>query len=65
MRPPTDEELETLPHVLLTSEEDWDPRVLNHNHSDDPDWHDAIPDAPPLFPLFDDVGNLCTPILAN
>eukprot|EP00977_Amphora_coffeiformis_P013370 scaffold3487_cov107-Amphora_coffeaeformis.AAC.2 len=28
MHPPTDEELEKFPHVFLTSDANWDPRIL-------------------------------------
>jgi hypothetical protein len=42
MRPYTDEEWETLPHVLWTSDEEWDPTVLNHEITDDDAWYDAI-----------------------
>ena len=30
MSPPTDEDLELFPHVILTSEGDWDPTVLDN-----------------------------------
>ena len=30
MHPPSDHELETLPHVVLTSDMDWDPSVLDN-----------------------------------
>ena len=30
MKPPTQHDLDTLPHVILTSDEDWDPTVLDH-----------------------------------
>eukprot|EP00977_Amphora_coffeiformis_P027069 scaffold32849_cov108-Amphora_coffeaeformis.AAC.1 len=29
MRPPTDEEMEKFPHVFLTSDANWDPRILD------------------------------------
>jgi hypothetical protein len=29
MRPPTDEELDSLPHVVLTADTDWDPATLD------------------------------------
>ena len=34
MRPPTDHELETLPHVFLTSDSPWDPSVLDEEYFD-------------------------------
>ncbi len=38
---PTDKDLETYPHVLLTSPHEWDPSVLDYTHPDvsaDPPW---------------------------
>ena len=32
--PPTDEDMEKYPHVLLTSPHEWDPSVLDHSHLD-------------------------------
>jgi hypothetical protein len=43
MRPFTDEEFEELPHVLWTSEDDWDPSSLDSVISDDPNWYEAEP----------------------
>ena len=31
MQPSTDEDLDTLPHVIVTSDETWDPTVLDHS----------------------------------
>ena len=39
IRPYTDEEFDQLPHVVLTSDAEWDPRVLDYAHKDD-DFHD-------------------------
>ena len=41
IRKPTDQEYKTLPHVILTSDVDWDPRVLDHQHNleDDNIWY--------------------------
>jgi hypothetical protein len=47
MRPFTDEEFEELPHILWTSEDDWDPTSLDSVISDDPNWYEAEP-SPPL-----------------
>ena len=44
MRPPTDEELETLPHVYLTSDSPWDPSVLDNEY--DEDFYDAVQEDP-------------------
>ena len=38
MRPFTDKEWDTLPHVQLTSDGEWDPRVLDHSISNDDEW---------------------------
>jgi hypothetical protein len=40
LRPPTDQELHDLPHVLLTSDQDWDPSTIdNEIHYTDQDWY--------------------------
>jgi hypothetical protein len=44
MRPFMDEEWETLPHVIWTSDEEWDPTVLDHEIADDEAWYDAVSD---------------------
>ena len=41
LRPFTDEEWTTLPHIVLTSDADWDPSVLDHRLSDDDKWYNA------------------------
>ncbi len=58
MRPFTDHEWDSLPHVFLTSELDWDPSVLDHSHEDE-QWFDAVSDleADPTTNLFDEFGN--------
>jgi hypothetical protein len=33
--PYTDQEFDTLPHVILTSKLEWDPSVLNHTFKED------------------------------
>ena len=43
IRPPTDEEVRTLPYTILTSGDPWDPRVLDRTLSDNPDWFSLIP----------------------
>jgi hypothetical protein len=59
MRPPTDTELGTLPHVIMTSDVDWDPSVLDYELTDDPDWKDIVPsyDLIGAHPDFDEFGN--------
>jgi hypothetical protein len=44
MRPYTDDEWETLPHVIWTSDEEWDPTVLDHEIADDETWYNAVSD---------------------
>jgi hypothetical protein len=59
MRPCTDAEWDTLPHVICTSDTDWDPTILDHTLNDDDDWYDAIEDLEedPSTNLFDEYGN--------
>ena len=38
VRPYTDEEWETLPHVFMMRMEDWDPEVLDFDPTDEADW---------------------------
>jgi hypothetical protein len=57
MRPYTDSEYETLPHVILTSDVDWDPRIMDFNIEDDDDWYDAISDNVNHSELFDAFGD--------
>ena len=42
MEPNTDEEFETLPHVVLTQGGEWDPTVLDCNLTDDEDWVNKV-----------------------
>ena len=42
--PPTDKEMEELPHVLLTPADTWDPKVLDHTLSDKEDWINTLKD---------------------
>ena len=48
MRPYTDHEWETLPHVVLTSDVNWDPTVLDNITSDTDTWFDAVSDLADL-----------------
>ena len=59
IRPYTDAEWDTLPHVFLTGETVWDPSVLDHTLTDDEQWADALSDleADPSTNLFDEFGN--------
>ena len=42
MRPYTDVEWNTLPHVVFTSDVNWDPSSIDCKVSDDDQWYDAI-----------------------
>jgi hypothetical protein len=53
IRPYPDQEFETFPHVMMTSELEWDPSVLDHEFKEDEQWGD-IPTIPSSF---DDVGD--------
>jgi hypothetical protein len=57
MRPYTDAEYDSLRHVILTSDVDWDPRVLDFDIDDNNDWYDAISDNMNHSDLFDVFGN--------
>ena len=60
LRPYTDDEWDALPHVLLTSDDEWDPTVLDHAHADDDDiWFDALSEHQNDIAdtLFDEQGN--------
>ena len=58
IRPYTDDEWDTLPHVIWTSDADWDPSVLDHSLDDTDDWFESVPDVPiVLDDRFDIVGD--------
>ena len=59
MRPFTDDEWDTLPHVVWTSDVEWDPSVLDCNIEDQPDWHESISDLEGgiIHSPFDEYGN--------
>jgi hypothetical protein len=65
MRPFTDEEFEELPHVLWTSEDDWDPASLDSVISDDPYWYKAEPSPPLPNPVYDEYGEFRRRVLIN
>ena len=54
LRPYTDEEWKTLPHVHWTRDSDWDPAIFDHEFDDDDERYDAVMNHGDLF---DDVGN--------
>ena len=57
MRPYTDEEYKKYPKVILTKDEPWDPKTLDHHVSDD--WYDQKPQELKLIneSPFDEHGN--------
>ena len=59
MSPNSDKEYEELPHVVLTSSEDWDPTVLDNIITDKDDWYNTIKDLDDgiLVTPFDEFGN--------
>jgi hypothetical protein len=63
--PFTDEEFEELPHVVWTSEDDWDPTSLDSVISDDPNWYNAEPSPPLPDPMYDEYGEFRGHVLIN
>ena len=62
LRPYTDMEWETLPHVNWTRDSDWDSAIFNHEFNEGGDeWYDALTDHTknPHGELFDKFGNYC------
>jgi hypothetical protein len=57
MRPHTDQEWETLPHVLLTDDTNWDPAHMDHEQGDDSAWYEQQDYPPLLNPDFDLCGD--------
>jgi hypothetical protein len=57
IRPYTDQEWDSLPHVFLTDEANWDPSVLDHQYNSVEEWLDPthIVDTDPAANQFDDV----------
>jgi len=57
--PFTDEEWDTLPHVVLTGDADWDPSVLDHDLDENETWYDLVTDLPldKTPSAFDEVGD--------
>ena len=55
---PTDQDMETYPHVFFTSPDEWDPSVLDHDppHLDGLD-PSQVPDQPFGDPMFDAYGD--------
>ena len=67
LRPYTDAEWNTLPHVILTSETTWDPSDLDLDLPSDEQWFDSIEYESNLLPnsRFDDFGNYLHRYIAN
>ena len=57
--PYTDDKWETLPHVVWTADEEWDPTVLYHEIINDTEWYDAVSDMQEgiINSPFDEFGN--------
>ena len=63
---PTDQDIDTYPHVFFTSPDEWDPSVLDHDapHLDGLD-PSQVPDQPYGDPMFDAYGDFNEHIIAN
>jgi len=59
LHPFTDQEWDSLPHIILTSDTDWNPSVLDVDMDENEAWFDAITDLPPEKPpsAFDEFGD--------
>jgi hypothetical protein len=53
IHPYTDDEWDNLPHVILTSEIEWDPSVLDNDHREDEQWGEV----PEMESPFDEFGD--------
>ena len=59
MRPPTDEEMESYPHVTFTSDSPWDPSNLDNELEEDFDYLEGLPPiSPEVEDLYDYVFDL-------
>jgi hypothetical protein len=67
IRPHTDHEFATLPHVFLTSELEWDPTVLDHAFHDASEWADADTSAQGnlMHSRYDEFGQYRQRVLVN
>ena len=63
---PTDQDMDTYPHVFFTSPDEWDPSVLDHDppHLDGLDLS-QVPDQPFCDPMFDAYVDFNEHIIAN
>ena len=59
MHPNTDKEWKELPHIILTSGDEWDPTVLDNVISDKEDWYNTLKDLDKglIKTPFDQYGN--------
>jgi hypothetical protein len=57
IRPYTDPEWDTLPHITLTGDNMWNPSILDNKIDDDDQWFDAQFDIIDNESLFDEFGN--------
>ena len=67
IRPFTDAEWDTLPHVVLTRDNEWDPTVFDHQVDDPEEWFDAVStlEEDPGTSLFDEFGNCRHRVVVN
>ena len=63
---PTNQDMDTYPHIFFTSIDEWDPSVLDHDppHLDGLDLS-QVPDQPFGDPMFDAYGDFNKRIIAN
>jgi hypothetical protein len=67
IRPHRDHEYETLPHVFLTSEVEWDPTVLDHDFTDESEWGEDNPEIVDLISAsaYNEFGQYCHCVEVN
>jgi len=65
MRAPIGNEFSELPHVVLTSDVDWDPKVLDCEFDPDEAWEDAQDESPFTDSNFDETAIICIVILLS
>ena len=60
IRPFSDQEFRTLPHIVLTSDAPWDPSIVDHQYADEDAWQAQIPDdfGDYDYSFFDRTGSL-------
>jgi hypothetical protein len=67
IRPHTDHVFDTLPHVFLTSEMEWDPTALDHQYHDSSEWGDTSVSSTGTLnnARYDEFGKYCQRVLVN